>query len=192
MSWGIKGPRQMWTSKSAMFIAVIALFLFAMPLTPGDELPDRLLAHGKQECALAGINVISSTVERAEASLGKPTSEEVTFPEQKGIAGEKTYVWRKSDVVVTLKTEFIHDPRLKGRFGESPELVTVEGSNGAIGRTGRGLKLGDRLSETEKTYGSGFVKKDNTIEIQWKSGTVLLVTWNDKGLIDQIDLLAPE
>jgi len=177
----------------AKLVAVFALIFFVTtPLTPGDELPSKLLAHGKQECVLAGINVISSTVEQAEASLGKPTSEEVTFPEQKGIAGEREYVWRKLNVVVTLKTEFIHDARLKGGFNESPELVTVEGSDGAIGRTGRGLKLGDRLSEIEKIYGTRFVKKGKTIYIEWKSGTGLSVTTDDKGLINRIDLSAPE
>jgi hypothetical protein len=169
-----------------------AVLLVIMPLISGDELPDNLLAHGRQERLLAGMDVLSATVAQAEEWLGKPTQEQVTDPEQKGIAGEKTYVWEKPLVKVTLKTGFLHDARVKGRYAESPEVITVEGSDGSIGRTGRGLKLGDKFSQVEKLYGHKFVRKGNTIDVQWKSGTDLLVTWNDDGLIDKIGLFAPE
>jgi hypothetical protein len=75
-------------------------------------------------------------------------------------------------------------------------MVAVEGTDGVLGQTGRGLKLGDPYTKITAIYGSRFVRSHDSIgdliEIEWKSGTSLLVYWNDRGLINKIELFTPE
>jgi hypothetical protein len=47
----------------------------------------------------------------------------------------------------------------KGGLAETPYYISVDGSDGVIGKTGRGLKLGDSYSSIATTYGSRYVKK---------------------------------
>jgi hypothetical protein len=68
----------------------------------------------------------------------------------------------------------------KGGLAETPYYISVDGSDGVIGKTGRGLKLGDSYSSIATTYGSRYVKKGRRATIQWETTTELEVGWNEK------------
>lgn len=79
-------------------------------------------------------------------------------------------------------------------------LVEVEGSAESVRlQTGRGLKLGDDLSDVRRIYGSRYkVRKVpsaniHEVMIQWRSQEFSLIVGLDKkGLIKSLSLSAPE
>ncbi|MGA3371384.1 MAG: hypothetical protein ABSC48_06430 [Terracidiphilus sp.] len=162
----------------------------------GDELPASKLARGTAEHLLAGIDIFKTSVGEATKRLGEPTRVRETYPATEKIAGDREYVWEKPGVTVELRTEFFRSSELQKSDGEFTSVITVTGTNGAVGRTGRGLKLGDPINAIARIYGNRFDRTydgvSDLIEIEWKPGTSIIVRWNDKGLINEIDLFAPE
>lgn len=65
----------------------------------------------------------------------------------------------------------------------------VYGANGAVGQTGRGLKLGDRYGDIVKYYGNRFRRQGRMMTIEWETGTTLEIRWNKSGVINRLDLL---
>ncbi len=156
-----------------------------------DDLPALQIARGKSERALGGIDLLSSTVAQAETRLGVPDESKEISPETKGIAGERLYVWRKSGMTLKLQTTFLHN-RGSDAESESTELIGIEGTDGTLGRTGRGLKLGDRITYAERLYGRRYKKRVKLVEFEWKSGTQLHIHFDDSGAIVKMELFAPE
>lgn len=89
-------------------------------------------------------------------------------------------------------TYFAEKPIFKGGLREIPSSVSVDGNDGSLGRTGRGLRLGDAYSTVARIYGTQYVTKGRQITLEWETGTILEVRWNQKGLIEHIEVIGPE
>ena len=150
-----------------------------------DHLPDSQTAIGSDESVLAGIDVNNTSLEQVWKTFGEPTEMRDENPASDGIHGSRTYVWRKPRLVLTLGT-FVSD---KPNVPDLVFYVSVYGANGAVGKTGRGLKLGDRYGDIVKYYGNHFRRQGRGMTIQWQTGTTLEIRWNKSGAINRLDLL---
>ena len=158
---------------------------FAVPGVGEDHLPDSQTAIGSNELLLAGVDVNSSSLEQVLKTFGKPAEIRDETPATEGVPGSRTYVWRKHRLILTLGT-FVSD---KPNVPDIIFYVSVYRSNGAIGKTGRGLKLGDRYADIVKYYGNRFRRQGRMMAIEWKTGTTLEIRWNKSGVINRLDLL---
>ena len=88
-------------------------------------------------------------------------------------------------------TEFRTDETTKKVIESAPMIVDVWGAGvGSIGKTGRGLALGDGISRVMQLYGPRFQKDPHSITLQWKDETTLVLDLDEKGRIIHIQLLA--
>jgi hypothetical protein len=158
----------------------------------GRPPPTSKLARGKDELVLAEVEIFKTSVPALLRKLGKPTERREVSPATEDIVGERLYVWKKPNVTVQVGTMFATKRIFKGGLAETPYYISVDGSDGVIGKTGRGLKLGDSYSSIATTYGSRYVKKGRRATIQWETTTELEVGWNEKGIINHIELFGPE
>lgn len=160
--------------------------------TSADHLPDSKLAHGKDELILADVEIFKTSIPTIRRKFGKPSRQSELSPAHGDVTGEKLYVWQKPDIRIQIGTMFATKPTFKGGLAETVYFISVDGSDGEIGRTGRGLKLGDPYSAVAKTYGPRFVKNGRRLTIEWKTTTRLEVGWNKDGIVNHITLLGPE
>ena len=141
---------------------------------------------------LAGIEIYKTPVDTVLRKLGKPTEQRQLSPATKEVVGERLYKWKRPDISIELRTQFSDEPVFKGNLRETPSSLEVTGTDGSVGHTGRGLKLGDSYTVIQKVYGSRYMKKGRRITIQWATTTTLEIGWNERGIIDDIALLGPE
>ena len=179
------------TLKNARRLAILVLLSLPTILS-ADHLPDSQLARGKDELILAGIEIYKTPVDTVLRKLGKPTEQRQLSPATKEVVGERLYKWKRPDISIELRTQFSDEPVFKGNLRETPSSLEVTGTDGSVGHTGRGLKLGDSYTVIQKVYGSRYVKKGRRITIQWATTTTLEIGWNERGIIDDIALLGPE
>ena len=176
-------------SKAPVVMLVAAL----LPTTIlGDHLPDAKLARGKDDVILAGVEVYKTPIDQILSSFGKPTSRKEVSPATGDAVGERLYVWKKRDITIEVGTFIADQAIFKGGLRETPRFVTVDGTDGTLGRTGRGLKLGDPSSAIAEVYGTRYVKQGRRITLQWETTTTLEVRWNEEGIVNHIELLGPE
>lgn len=182
----------------------LPLLLLAIGAAQADHLPDTLLAKGKPEVELARINLETSKLEDVIRRYGLPT-QEVGAPNNPNWTG---YFWD----LPRAKLEVSVDQDQSGTQIDNIYIAgTVEGKNGL---TGRGLKLGDTLTDLKRIYGNIFelsapnkdpsrtrnlftgVQEKNEYQvatIQWKSWDFTLrVGFNTAGKIDAMWLILPE
>ena len=150
-----------------------------------DHLPDSQTAIGSDESVLAGIDVNNASLEQVRKTFGKPTEMRDENPASDGVHGSRTYVWRKPRLLLTVGT-FVSD---KPNVPDLVFYVSVYGGNGAVGQTGRGLKLGARYDDIVKYYGNHFRRQGRVMTIEWKTGTTLEIRWNKSGVINRLNLL---
>lgn len=171
---------------------VIILGVSSTTTTLADHLPGAKLARGKEEVVLAGVQVYKTPITKIVQKLGKPSEERELSAETRDAVGERLYVWKKKSVTVQVQTMFSDKPTFKSGLRETPSYVTVDGTDGELGRTGRGLRLGDPYRTIAQVYGNRYVRKGRHITIQWETTTTLKVAWNERGVINHIELLGPE
>jgi len=187
-SFAVKQLLALKISRHLAFLAVLS-----MPtVLSADHLPDSQLARGKDELILAGIEIYKTPLDTVFRKFGKPTEQKQLSPATKDVVGERLYTWKKTNISIELGTQFSDEPIFKGNLRETPSSVEVKGTDGAVGHTGRGLKLGDPYAAIQKVYGPRYVKKGRRITIQWETTTTLEIGWNERGIIDDITLIGPE
>ena len=98
------------------------------------------------------------------------------------------YVWKKPNITVQVGTDFFGKAVFEGGLREIPSSIIVDGTDGTIGRTWRGLKLGDPYRAIAEIYGSRYVKEGRLVTIQWKTTTTLEIGWNKQDVINHIGL----
>jgi hypothetical protein len=167
--------------RSALVFLILCSIL---PNMKADHVPNSQMATGSEDSMLAGVDVNKDPIERILKSFGKPASIREDTPATEGVHGTRTYLWKKPHVIVTLGTFFSDKPDLP----DVPFYVSVYGTDGSLGRTGRGLKLGDAYGDILHHYGNHFRKQGSTVMIEWKTGTTLQIQWNKSGVINRLDL----
>lgn len=154
--------------------------LIALAVFPGivlaDHLPETLLAQGRPETVLCGIDVIRSRTPELLEKFGKPISYD-KYPKTEE-AAEISWDKEGSKIHVTINADDI------------AYAVRVTGARSAIAKTGRGLELGQTMEDLKSVYGDKFVKRGNIITLQWRDGTEMRVAL-DKGRIVSLMLIAP-
>lgn len=174
-----------------IFCRLLVLCLFPTVLS-ADHLSNSKLERGKDELVLAGIEIYRTPMSAIIRRLGNPTIQKEDSPASKDVIGQRRYIWKKPNITIRVETDFSNEPILKGSARELPADVIVDGTDGTLGKTGRGLKLGDPYTSIERTYGSRYARQGHRITVQWETTTALEIGWNSKGLIDHIALLGPE
>jgi hypothetical protein len=137
--------------KKALALGVV---LLSGALAGADHLPANLLAKGKRDTVLAGIDLASSNPDEVRRKFGPPTKT-VKAPNNPGWTG---YLWQASNTLLEVEVT-------KGKTRDYVDTVTVVRRNGETPTsvwtipppmTGRGLKLGDTIAELTMVYGSKF------------------------------------
>src|ERR1700712_4444750 len=127
------------------------LFLFlVLPLLAfGDHLPDRLVALGPPEHTLCGIDVYQSKGSALLQTLGKPVSDE-KYPKTEEA---RELIWDRDGARIHATVN----------VADTAYAADVSGKPGTLTRTGRGLGLGQSLSDLRRIYGSRFRKRGNDV-----------------------------
>ena len=153
-----------------------------------DHLPPELQARGKPERVLAGIH-LGMTLRDVIARYGQPRTK------QHDPDGSDEYSWLRSGV--TLRVSF-YPGDVKGR--EFIGSIDIKGgpTKNIVGRTGRGLGLGDSLRALRRIYGSRFHERKlpkegiHDVMVQWTEEVSLIAKIDSSGHISTITLLPPE
>jgi hypothetical protein len=170
----------------------LASMLMLASICHADHLPVDLLARGKPEKQLAGINLASDKIADIIKRHGKPSKiEKQPSPDDLDMCD---YYWIKAKAK-------LHVLVVRSAGLEYISLIEIEGSvnKKGIGRTGRGLKIGDRLSDLRRIYGSRYKIRDipdrniHDVMIEWRAEEFSLVAELDKkGSIKKLSLSPPE
>ena len=180
---------------SRWYISILLLGLSGFcPLTHADHLPDELLAHGRPETRLAGIDLRRAKLAGIIKRYGKPSSVKEWESGDPKVASSYDYYWNKHRL--KLKVVIVRLPGL-----EYVSFVNVKGPKtlNQIGATGAGLKLGDSLSDLKRLYGHRFKERNiqklkiHDVMIQWHPEEYSLVATLDRhNRITGLSLAAPE
>jgi hypothetical protein len=161
-----------------------------------DELPDELLARGRPETVLAGIDLKHTTIEKIVKRFGKPTAEKRWEPAMPNSVGQIDYYWHKKGLDLHVGIQYSN---------KEPDWKPVDrveigpGTSRQLGKTGAGLKLGDSLSDLRRLYGRRFHMRDipkskiHDVMIQWRREEYSLVaTLDQRNRITSLTLVTPE
>ncbi len=163
-----------------------------------DHLPEKQQARGMPETSLAGIYLDGRTkLKDVIKSYGKPTSTKAWLNDNPNIYSSWDYYWVRPGLKLHLVVQGL---RGKVSTTEYISLVEVdEGTSRRFGRTGKGLKIGDSLSDLKRTYGSRLQIRNfpnsrfRDVWIQWhREEYSLSVTLNERDRITSFSLVLPE
>lgn len=137
--------------RAIRLLGCILLAALALPRLAAEEMPRAKRAHGRRETVLAGIDLPRWKLKDVEKLYGPPDHVDKT-PTPPGFS-EIEYVWEKPE-----RNKLA--VRTRSETGKPERLVEIdvwgEQPTGPLGKTGRGLALGDDLSTVEKTYGKRY------------------------------------
>ena len=162
-----------------------------------DHLPDNLQARGRPETNLAGINIRHAKLADIVRRYGQPTKVIGVEERNPKIASSYHYYWIRAGVTVHIVVDRF--PTDLPNWQHVSLIEVGSGTSHTIGRTGKGLKLGDRLKELKRIYGSRYYVRDtpkfkiHDVMIQWHREEYSLVATLDRHKrITSLTLLAPE
>jgi hypothetical protein len=172
---------------------IVLLSILCVPLNRahGDHLPEGLIAKGKPEHMLCGIDVYKTNFKGAEATLGSPSYSsdiKVTyFPKGWGF---RLHVWN-----IHMASLFAYSSYRSQQDPAEDQMYEVEiyglAPSGIFGRTGAGLSLGCDLACVERIYGSRFYRQSpHDILLEFSDGTQLTVGFDSGGKIYHMMLVA--
>jgi hypothetical protein len=132
----------------------LCLFFLSGVGAIADHLPAKLLARGKPENTLAGINLERDNPADALRKLGPPTKK-ITAPNNPQWTG---YLWDTASLRLEVEVTRGKDKDYMGnvtvvRLGDASGTASTTVARES---TGRGLKLGDTLEALRSIYGSRF------------------------------------
>jgi len=181
---------------------LVLSFFFCQAPALADHLPEKLLASGKPETTLAGINLKTAKLNDVIRMLGKPTRKK-QVPNNPSWTG---YIWVLPQAKIELGVN-------KGSSAPEISDIYIEGSaKGQIGSTGQGLKFGDSIQALRRIYGkhfkldtlsngasrdreefTGVTVANQRATIQWKQEEFTLsIGFNSDGKVNAMWLLLPE
>jgi hypothetical protein len=183
---------------------LVTVFLFCLMgkglLAQVSKYDDNLIAKGKPENVICGVNIYLTNLKQVFEMFGKPTSIEVITgkeDQQYGPGcGAKTYTWLLPNLKMHISSDYCTD-KTTGKIIETLETgVDVSGikPNGEIGLTGQGLALGDPLSNVLKIYGKLiFVAVDPKTGnrysmINFNDGTILSIYFDKHDCVNNLFL----
>ena len=191
--------KKLFRRRSSIVGIFISLILCQLP-AKADHLPDKLLARGKPETKLAGIDLTRTKLDNVIRMYGRP-KRETRVPNNPNWTG---YIWELSGAKIELDVN-------NGPSGKQIGGIYVEGiARGKVGSTGRGLRLGDTIEAIKQLYGNKFqIEKGNPlghrqeftgvdavsqrIILQWASEEFTLTAgFDDAGKIIALWLILPE
>lgn len=155
--------------RSLVLVVLLSVFSFA------DHLPANLIARGKPETLLCGIDVNHTTLSDVKKRFSTPLSYK-TYPETEE-AAEIVWDQEGSRIHATINADNI------------AYAVDVSGKPSPIAKTGRGLALGQSSADIKRIYGPRFRQRGNNITLQWQDGTELRVCLTS-GRISSLELIA--
>ena len=177
-------------------IVILLSICWSSRISLADHLPANLQASGKPEKIIAGVHLDRITLSEVIKVYGKPNR--VIKQNITDIAESMyDYYWERDGVLLIITAH----PEPKARKGWHVYLIAVEGSNprSMMGRTGRGLKLGDSKTAIKNIYGARYSENHlpqesiHEIMVQWRSDeTSLIAELDRRGKIKKISLYAPE
>lgn len=171
-------------------------------IAKADHLPDEMLATGKPEIKLAGIDLTKTKLDDVVRLYGAATREKKA-PNNPSWTG---YIWELPGAKIELSVD-------NGPAGPQIHDVYVEGStNKKVGSTGRGLKFGDDIAAIKRLYGSefktqtlnrnssgqrmefsGVTASTQRVTLQWRSEEFTLnVGLDEAGKVAALWLILPE
>lgn len=173
-----------------MAVGVLFLTLVATSMSAvADHLRDSEIARGKADTVLCGVDVYATPLKQVVAELGPPTKGDTTLSTIDQ-AGGVDYEWQAKGLRIELGA-------WNAKSESVPYSVEVWGTKPVrkLGRTGRGLSLGDTQKDVLRIYGNRlFVTKladgAKYMIIQWRDDTTLYLTFNLQGQINHMHLLA--
>lgn len=183
--------------KSAFATLVVILFVSAM--TAGAEhLADEIPAVGRPETRLAGIHLTEYTKLATVIRLyGKPTRVKAWKSDDPKISSQYECYWVRAglNLRVVVNCPANDDPK-NGVVG----LISADaGTSRNIARTGRGLRIGQSLSDLRRLYGHryklSYIPRHNIhdVSLAWRQKEyTLIATLNRHNRITSLSLFAPE
>ena len=159
-----------------------------------DHLPTKQQARGKPETRLAGIDLRRDKLAEVLARYGPPTKTKAWEQDNPKVSNSYDYYWNSQGITLKIVVERL--PNL-----EYLTLIDVTGprTRNRIGRTGRGLSLGDSLRDFHRFYGSrtkvrNISKFDiHDVMVQWHREEYSLVATLDRNnRITRLTLVPPE
>jgi hypothetical protein len=160
-----------------------------------DHLPPKLQAKGKPEKTVASIHLDRITLKGVIKVYGKP--ERIIKQNVNDLAESiYDYYWKRAGVLLIITAH----PEPGTRKGWYVYSIAVEGSDprSRMGRTGKGLKLGDSKTAIKKIYGARYSENYlpqesiHEIMVQWQRDGTSLIAELDRGKIKRISLDAGE
>lgn len=124
-----------------------------------DHLPPALVARGRPEHVIAGIDVYKTSVDSLMTKFGKPVSFK-KYPQTEE-SGEVVWQVKGSTVHASMNAD------------GTAYAVEVSGMPSAAVDTGKGLKLGASLPDAERVYGTRFLRQGDSVTYQWSDETEL-------------------
>ncbi len=134
----------------------LRVFLFVSILaanaSPDDDFlrPRQNSLSIRSDAVLSGFEFYNSTIEDVITKLGKPSAINMlrTITEGTLTFVERSYEWQRKECLLRIVAAEAY-----GRNTIESIDVWGTGPDGEIGTTGRGLKLGDSVSEARRIYG---------------------------------------
>lgn len=159
-----------------------------------DHLPEKLIARGKPEHVLCGIDVYRTTPQTGIAKLGKPSARKQSSPPDEHLPAGSGYVdYEWSKLAHTCKAAAYFRTEHGQQIETELYWVELSGTDATsdLARTGSGLRLGSDLKATKAIYGDRFLQKTpSSILIQFTDETELSVEFDDLGKAKKITLMA--
>ncbi len=177
------------------FISILVLSLSGFCQSAhADHLPDELLARGRPETRLAGIDLRRVKLAGIIRRYGKPSDVKAWESGDSKVASSYDYYWNNRGLRLKVVIQ-----RLPGLEYVSFIEVTGPKTRTRIGATGAGLKLGDSLSDLKRLYGHRLKERNiqklkiHDVMIQWHREEYSLVATLDRhNRITGLSLAAPE
>ena len=170
----------------------LVMFMCLASIAFGDHLPATLQASGVPEGQLGPVR-LEYTSKNDLVKIYGPPLEDKTFPDDHDKSrGERSYIWKVDGQKFGVGTWF----RPQGESAiDSAQVWKGQGENALM--TGRGLKVGNSLSDVRRIYGKRFKlgrridTKRLYIFLQWRNGTELHVDFGPDDRVDHMLLIAP-
>jgi len=176
---------------------VVALVGCVSP-SRADHLPTNILARGKPETKLAGISLTERNKLADVIKLyGRPTKVKTWKSDNPDVSTSYDYYWIRASLHLHVLVERL--PRKIPNWEYVSFIAVDSGTSRKIGRTGKGLRIGDYLRDLKRIYGHRLKIRDipklriHDVMIQWHSEEYSLVaTLDRRNKITGLGLSAPE
>jgi hypothetical protein len=179
---------------TAMILSVVSFG----SIVHADELPDNLQARGKPETRLARIDLKNIKLAGIIRRYGRPNRMKAWESDRPDFSSSYEYDWLRPRLKLHVVVE--RSPHGKDPNWEYVSLVEVRsGTSRQVGRTGKGLKLGDTFRDLKRIYGFRLKVRNipklkiHDVMIQWRQeGYSLVATLDRHNRITGLTLVAPE